>query len=154
MGMRCCAQMNGYMFKTGIPLPHAKSWIPKERVVKGEGLSLDCLPNFKLLLKVPQNPTPQRACASDPLRETPVFEESPQASLLAQMVKSLQCRRPGFSPWVGKVPWRRERLPTPVFLPGGSHGQRSLVGCRPGGRKESDPPERLSTSVNTECDPT
>ena len=38
----------------------------------------------------------------------------------------LQCRRPGFDPWVGKIPWRRRWLPTPVFLPGKSHGQRSL----------------------------
>ena len=34
----------------------------------------------------------------------------------------LQCRRPGFDPRVGKIPWRRERLPTPVFWPGESHG--------------------------------
>ena len=34
----------------------------------------------------------------------------------------------GFSPWVGKIPWKREGLPTPVFLPGESHGQRSLAG--------------------------
>ena len=40
----------------------------------------------------------------------------------------LQCSRPGFSPWVGKIPWRRESLPTPVFLPGESHGQRTLEG--------------------------
>ena len=33
-----------------------------------------------------------------------------------------------FSPWVGKIPWRRKGLPTPVFLPGESHEQRSLVG--------------------------
>ena len=40
------------------------------------------------------------------------------ASLLAQLVKNhLQCRRPGFDPWVGKIPWRRESLPTPVFWP-------------------------------------
>ena len=41
------------------------------------------------------------------------------ASLVAQMVKKirLQCRRPGFNPWVGKIPWRRERLATPVFWP-------------------------------------
>ena len=32
----------------------------------------------------------------------------------------LQCRRPGFDPWVGKIPWRRVRQPTPVFLPGAS----------------------------------
>ena len=39
--------------------------------------------------------------------------------------------------WVGKIPWRRKSQPTPVFLPRQSHGQRSLVGCSPWGRKES-----------------
>jgi len=38
----------------------------------------------------------------------------------------LQWWRPGFNPWVGKIPWRRERLPTPVFWPGESHGLYSL----------------------------
>ena len=45
-----------------------------------------------------------------------------------------QCRRLkrlGFSPWVGKIPWRRARQLTPVFLPGKSHGQRSLGGYSP-----------------------
>ena len=51
---------------------------------------------------------------------------------------------PGFDPWVGKIPWRREWQPTPVFLPGESHGQRSLVGYSPWGRKESDMNERLT----------
>ena len=55
----------------------------------------------------------------------------------------LECRRPGFSPWVGKMPWRRKWLPTPVFLPGESHGLRSLLGYSPQGRKESDTTERL-----------
>ena len=40
----------------------------------------------------------------------------------------LQCRRPGFYPGVGKIHWRREWLPNPVFLPGECHGQRSLAG--------------------------
>ena len=40
--------------------------------------------------------------------------------------------------------WRRKWQPTPVFLPGGSLEQRSLVGCRPQGRKESDTTEQLS----------
>ena len=44
---------------------------------------------------------------------------------------------------VGKIPWRRKWQPTPVFLPGESHGQSSLVGCSPWGRKESDTTERL-----------
>ena len=43
----------------------------------------------------------------------------------------LQCGRPGFDPWVGKIPWRRKWQPTPVFLPGESHGWRSLVGYSP-----------------------
>ena len=38
-----------------------------------------------------------------------------------------QCRRPRLGPWVGKIPWRRKWQPTPVFLPGKSHGQRSLA---------------------------
>ena len=50
---------------------------------------------------------------------------------------------PGFDPWVGKIPWRRKWQPTPVFLPGKSHGQRSLVGYIPWGSKESDTTERL-----------
>ena len=40
----------------------------------------------------------------------------------------LQCGRPGFNPWVGKISWRRKWQPAPVFLPGKSHGQRSLIG--------------------------
>ena len=46
-----------------------------------------------------------------------------------------QCRRHGFDSWVGKMPWRREWLPTPVFLPEDSHGQRSLAGYSLGGSK-------------------
>ena len=42
--------------------------------------------------------------------------------------------RPGFYPWVWKIPWRRKWQPTPVFLPGKSYGQRSLVGYSPWGR--------------------
>ena len=45
----------------------------------------------------------------------------------------LQCRRPGSDPWGGKIPWRREWQPTPVFWLGESHGQRSLVGHSPWG---------------------
>ena len=39
--------------------------------------------------------------------------------------------------WVRKIPWRRAWQPIPVFLPGESHGQRSLVGYSPWGRTES-----------------
>ena len=51
----------------------------------------------------------------------------------------LQCGRPGFNPWVGRIPWRRERLPTPVFGPGEFHELYS-----PYGHKESDTTEPLS----------
>ena len=43
----------------------------------------------------------------------------------------LPCGRPGFDPWVRKILWRRKWQPTPVFLPGESHGWRSLVGYSP-----------------------
>ena len=67
--------------------------------------------------------------------------------LVAQMVKNpVQCGRPGFDPWVGKIPWRRKWQPTPVFLPGEYHGQRSLAGYIPWGLKESHMTERISTA--------
>ena len=47
-------------------------------------------------------------------------------------------RRPGFAPWVRKIPWEKKWQPTPPFLPGESHGQRSLADCSPWGDKESD----------------
>ena len=43
----------------------------------------------------------------------------------------LQCRRCKFYPWVGKICWRKKWQSTPIFLPGKSHGQRSLEGCSP-----------------------
>ena len=43
--------------------------------------------------------------------------------------------------WVGKIPWRRQWQPSPVFLPRKSLGRRSLAGCSPWGRKESDTTE-------------
>ena len=65
-----------------------------------------------------------------------------KASLVAQMVKNLPVMQ---ETWVQslswKIPWRREWLPTPVFLPGESHGQRSLKGYSPWGHKESDETE-------------
>ena len=50
----------------------------------------------------------------------------------------LRCKRQGFDPWVGRIPWRRKWQLTPaVFLPGKSHGQRSPGGYSPWGLKES-----------------
>ena len=47
----------------------------------------------------------------------------------------MRCR---FDPWIGKIPWKRKWQPTPVFLPGKSHGQRSLMGYSPWGRRVGD----------------
>ena len=55
----------------------------------------------------------------------------------------LQCGRPGFDPCVEKILWRRKWQPTPVFLPGKYHGQRSLAGYSPWDHKESDMTEQL-----------
>ena len=55
-----------------------------------------------------------------------------RASLVAQMVKNLPAMRETWVPSLGQEdPWRREWQPTPVFLPGEIHGQRSLVGYSP-----------------------
>ena len=65
--------------------------------------------------------------------------------LVAQLERiRLQCGRPGFDPWVGKIPWRRERLPTPVFWSGEFHGLYNL--------KESDTTEWLSLSYWVPCE--
>ena len=52
-----------------------------------------------------------------------------------------------FDPWVRKIPWRRAWKPTPVFLPGESHGQRSLVGYSPWGHKVSDRTEATERAL-------
>ena len=68
-----------------------------------------------------------------------------RASLVAQLVNGLlHCRWPGFDPRVGKIPWRRKWQPTPEFLPGEFHGQRTLVGYSPWGHKESGMTELLT----------
>ena len=89
-----------------------------------------------------------------PLEAFLVIDELLRAPLVAQRVKclppmqktrvrSLQCRRPGFDPWVGKIPWRRKWQPTSVLLPGKFHGLRSLIGYSLWGCKESDMTEQL-----------
>ena len=54
---------------------------------------------------------------------------------LSSKESTCQCRRREFDPWVRKIPYGREWQPTPVFLPGKFHGQRSLVGYSPRGHK-------------------
>ena len=74
-----------------------------------------------------------------------ILKRGKLASLVAQMVKASTYNEgdPGSIPWVGKISWRRKWQPTPGFLPGRSHGWRSLAGYGPWGRKELDATERL-----------
>ena len=65
------------------------------------------------------------------------------ASLLAQLVKNPPAIwETCFDPWVGKIPWRTERLPTPVFWPGEFRGL-----CSPRGHKESNMTKTLWASL-------
>ena len=57
-------------------------------------------------------------------------------------------KRCGFDPWVGKIPWRKKWHATPIFLPGKSHGQRSLADYTPWGSKESHRTEHLNSNNN------
>ena len=61
---------------------------------------------------------------------------------MAQQVKNLPANAgdtgDSFEPWIRKIPWKRKWQPAPVFLPGKSHGQQTLVGYSPWGRKELD----------------
>ena len=59
---------------------------------------------------------------------------------------TFQCRRRRFDTRVGEIPWRKKWQPTPILLPGESHGQRSLVDYSPRGRKELDRTERLNNN--------
>ena len=69
----------------------------------------------------------------------PVPVPNANASTYVQLAGPLPfyCRGHRFDPWVGKIPWRREWQPTPVFLPGEFHGQRSLVGYHPWGHSQT-----------------
>ena len=62
-------------------------------------------------------------------------------------------RKHGYDPWFGKVPWRRKWQHTPVFLPGKSHGQRSLEGYSPWALKELDTTEQLNNDncISVRC---
>jgi len=58
-----------------------------------------------------------------------------------------RCRRPGFDPSVGKMSWRRKWQPTPIFLPGESHGWRSLGGATVHRVAELDMTEQLNMLI-------
>ena len=81
------------------------------------------------------------------------FNTLSRASLVVSWWRiCLQCRRPRFDSWVGKIPWRRKWQPAPVFLPEESYGQRSLAGYSRWGRKSQaglKPPPQHSFLIET-----
>ena len=82
------------------------------------------LVEWHLILSCPHLPLPS------------AFSRHPIFSSESVLCIRWQCRRPGFNPPVRKIPCRRERQTTPVFLPGEFHGQRSPVGYSPRDYKE------------------
>ena len=70
-----------------------------------------------------------------------------RTSLVAQTVKNFPAmQKAWFNPQVGKIPWRRIWQPSPVFLPGEAHGERSLVGYSPWDCKDLDVTEQVTLS--------
>ena len=65
------------------------------------------------------------------------------------MVKNLPAMQ---ETWVGKIPWRKEWLTSPIFLPGESHGQKRLVCYNPWGHKKSDMTEQLRKHAQEETE--
>ena len=98
---------------------------------------------------------PGKSCASDRYVSVVclwgLYTKEPTASLVAQMARNLPIIREtwdvGLVPGLGRFPWRRAWLPTPVFSPGESHGQRSLASYSPFGHKELDMTEWLTLSL-------
>ena len=71
----------------------------------------------------------------------------PRGWWLSGKESACQCRRHGVDPWLGKISWRRKWQPTPVFLPGKPHGQKSLLGHSPWDHKDSEMTEQLTQGM-------
>ena len=95
--------------------------------------------SLKLLDTVINCPT--HGSLDSPVRGGTLYSASGLPWWLRWKSVCLQCRRPGSDSWVRKIPWRRKWQSTPVFLPGESHGRRSLAGYSPWGHKELDTAE-------------
>ena len=67
------------------------------------------------------------------MKGLPLWLSGKEPTCQCRRHKRLRC-----NPWVRKMPWKRKQQPTPVFLSGESHGERSLVGCSPWGCRELD----------------
>ena len=87
-------------------------------------------------------------------QQVPITTIDKQSSVLPRWLSKestcqcRRCKRCWFNSQIRKIPWKRKWQPTPVFLPGKSYGQRSLVGYSPWSHKESDTTEQLSMHTN------
>ena len=129
------------------PVPIGMALFPGARARWGGGSSLrpdPVLENANLQSPAPRLTSPALAPPTTPKQ----CSSSLGGVLDGSDTKESACKAGdlGSTPWLGGYPWRREQLPTPVFLPGESHGQRSQVGYSPWGHKESDTTERFSLS--------
>ena len=105
--------------------------------------------NF-LLWNIKYSTSVQKICGQSQLKWS--IENTGLPNWQSRKESTCPCRwytRPGFNPWVGKIPWRRKWLPTPVSLPGKSHGQRSLAGYTPWDHEQLDTTEWLHTHTHT-----
>ena len=108
---------------------------------------MDCsMPGFIVLHCLPEFAQIHVHWINDGIQPShPLLPSSPWDSLVSQMVKNLPTmEETQVQSLVWKIPWRREWLYTPVFLPGEFHGQRNLAGYSPWDCKESDMSEQLT----------
>ena len=108
-------------------LPHFVSWVLWYSSHNSQGLGFPGGPFGK-----------ESACNAGDFSLIPGSGRSPGEGIdyllqysWTSLVGQMQCRRPGFDPWVGKMTWRRKQLSSPVFWPGEFHWQRSLAGYSP-----------------------
>ena len=95
-----------------------------------------CIVDLTCLLQIPSSN--QLVCPNVP-------QGCPGDSVVKNQPATASDMRHGFDAWVGKILWRRKWQPTPIFLPGNFHGQRSLTGYSPRGRQEWDMTEHTHT---------
>ena len=113
----------------------------------GRGTVSSSLPSDCLALWIFTHDS-QSWCLSLPLEYVPLCGLLGGASGREPACQCWRLKRCRFNPWVRKIPWRRKGQPTPVFLPGESHGQRSLAGYSPRGHEESDTTETTSCTAH------
>jgi len=106
--------------------------------------NVEALHNFFFIVGILFPCIPSKKCPPDLGRPYPHFWGFPGGTSGKEPTcQSRRHRKCGFNPWVRKIPWKRAWQSTPVFLAGGFHGQRSLVGYSPWGCKESDMTELI-----------